>query len=145
MLYNNWLNFLIKDSKKPFVIVLETNLDENLLNEFEIKWINHYNKIGCKLTNATDGGDGGKMSYEAINKMKKTKSLNKQEGFWLNKNFSEEHCKNISEGKKGYVASLETREKLSKSLKNKNTWSKGKKLSEETINTLLSSIVPHLL
>jgi len=33
---NNWLNFLIKDSKKPFVIVLETNLNENLLNEFEI-------------------------------------------------------------------------------------------------------------
>jgi hypothetical protein len=112
---NNWLNVLLNENKKPFVIILESDLNEELLNKSEIKWISNYKKIGCKLTNGTDGGDGGKMGHEAIDKMKKTKALNKQEGFWLNKNLSEEHCKNISEGKKGYVASIETREKLSKS------------------------------
>jgi hypothetical protein len=136
---NNWLKLLINENKKPFVVVLEKELSENLLNEFEIKWIKHYNKIGCKLTNATDGGDGGKLNQEAIDKMKKTKTLNKQQGFWLNKNLSKEHCKNISEGKKGYVVSSDTKEKLSKALKNKNTWSKGKKLSKETINKMVIS------
>ena len=129
---NNWINLLIKEGKRPLVTVLELDLDEEQLNEFEIKWISNYKKIGCKLTNGTDGGDGGKISQEALEKMKQTKALNKQEGFWLNKIFSEEHCRNISEGKKGYTASEETRKKLSKSLKGKNTWVKGRKVSEET-------------
>jgi len=136
---NNWLNFLIKDDKKPFIIVLEKNLDESVLNDFEMKWIKYYKKIGCNLTNGTNGGDGGKMNTEVIEKMKKTKSINKQKGFWLNKNFSEEHCKNISEGKKGYITSDETKLKLSKSHIGINTWSKGVKLSDETKSKMSDS------
>lgn len=136
---NNWLKHLVKENKKPFVVVLESNLDEKSLNENEIKWIKFCKKIGCELTNSTNGGDGGKMSEESIIKMKKTKAANKQTGFWLNKNFSEEHRKNLSASKKGYVASDETRKKLSDSLKNKNTWSKGKKLSKETVTKMSKS------
>lgn len=72
------------------------------------------------------------MSPESIAKgvlTRKEKGLNSQ--WWKNKKFSTEHCKNISEGKIGYKASKETRDKLSKATKGLNTWSKGRKVSEE--------------
>lgn len=129
---NNWINELINLGEKPLIVVLESCSIEQDLNDIEIKWINHYKKIGCRLTNGTEGGDGGKMSAESIQKMKQTKLENKQIPHWLGKKFSKEHSKNISEGKKGYITSEETKVKLSESHKGINTWSKGIKLSEET-------------
>lgn len=136
---NNWLKKLINDNQKPIVVILKKCDNEIELNETEIELIKEYKKLGCKITNSTDGGDGGKLNSDIIDKMKETKRLNKQESFWLNKKLSKQHCKNISDGKKGYVASEQTRKKLSESLKNKNTWSKGKKLSKETIDKMVEA------
>jgi hypothetical protein len=52
-------------------------------------------------------------------------------GIFKRKPTTEEHRKNLSESHRGYVWSKEQRKKLSLALKGKNTWSKGKKLSEE--------------
>jgi len=136
---NNWINKLLNDGEKPLVVVLEIINQTIELNDAEIKWIKHYKDLGCDLTNGTEGGDGGKMSPESIEKMKLTKNLNKQEGFWLNKKFSDEHKKNISESKKGKEISEETKLKLSESHKGLNTWTKGKVLSEVTKNKMSES------
>jgi hypothetical protein len=128
---NNWLNKLIKNNERPIVVVLENCSSEENLNDAEIKWISHYLDIGCSLTNATIGGDGGKMLPESITKMKMTKKENPQTPYWLNKVFSETHRNNISCGKKGYTPTIETRNKLSESHKGLNIWSKGKQLSLE--------------
>ncbi len=137
---NNWLNKLLNKGKYVKVSIVEQLDDENLLNEAEKKWIKHYKDLGCDLTNGTEGGDGGKMSPESIEKMKSKKTGVK---------LSEEHKQKISEGNKGrvvteetrtklsearktYVVSEETRRKLSESHKGQTAWNKGKSPSEES-------------
>ena len=130
---NNWINNLLKLGSKPKIEIIEELKDTFSLNEAEIKWIKYYKDLGCDLTNGTIGGDGGKMSPESIEKGKKTKIINNTNiGWWKGKKFSEEHRKNLSEGKKGYIATDKTKAKLSIIHKGLNNWSKGKKLSEET-------------
>jgi hypothetical protein len=136
---NNWLKKLLINDEKPLVVILKECINEEELNNSEIELIKEYKTIGCRLTNSTNGGDGGKISDESLQKMKLTKALNPQESYWLNKKFTEEHSKNISNAKKGYKASEKTKKKLSESLKGKNTWSKGKKLTSETINKMIEA------
>jgi hypothetical protein len=131
---------LLNKGKYVKVSIVEQLDDENLLNEAEKKWIKHYKDLGCDLTNGTEGGDGGKMSPESIEKMKSKKTGVK---------LSEEHKQKISEGNKGrvvteetrtklsearktYVVSEETRRKLSESHKGQTAWNKGKSPSEES-------------
>jgi len=137
---NNWLNKLLNEGKYVKVSIVEQLEDENLLNEAEKKWIKHYKDLGCDLTNGTEGGDGGKMSPESIEKMKSKK---------IGVKLSKEHKQKISEGNKGrvvteetrtklsearktYVVSEETRRKLSESHKGQTAWNKGKSPNEES-------------
>jgi hypothetical protein len=137
---NNWLNKLLNEGKYVKVNVVEQLDDEKLLNEAEKKWIKHYKDLGCDLTNGTEGGDGGKMSPESIEKMKSKK---------IGVKLSEEHKQKISEGNKGrlvteetrnklsearktYVVSDETRKKQSESHKGQTSWNKGKSPSDES-------------
>ncbi len=129
---NNWIKSLLKSGEKFIVVVIDSALTNDELNKKEVKWISYYKTIGCRLTNATNGGDGGKLSQESISKMKETKKKNPQKPYWIGKKFEKEHCENLSKSKKGYVTNDETKEKLSKSHKGLNTWSKDRKLSEET-------------
>jgi group I intron endonuclease len=129
---NNWVKSLLKSGEIFVSIVIDSALTDDELNEKEIKWISHYKTIGCRLTNATTGGDGGKLSPESILKMKETRKKNPPKPHWLGKKFEKEHCENLSKSKKGYVTSKETKEKLSQSHKGLNTWSKNRKASEET-------------
>lgn len=137
---NNWVNKLLNDGKYFIVLVVEECGTDELLNEAEIKWIKYYKDLGCDLTNGTNGGDGGKMSPESIEKMRQSK---------LGKKLSEEHKLKISEGNKGrvfseetkeklrearknYIVSDETKRKMSESRKGKTSWNKGKTPSLET-------------
>ncbi len=130
---NNWINNLLNLGLTPKVEIVDEIKNILILNEAEIKWIKYYKDLGCDLTNGTDGGDGGKPSLESIEKAKKTKLINNTNiGWWKGKKFSVTHCDNISKGKKGYIATNETKTKLSVANKGLNTWSKGRKFSEET-------------
>jgi len=107
---NTWIKSLLKKDLRVKVIILEEVINEDLLNEAEIKWIKYYREIGSDLTNGTDGGDGGKMSTESIAKMAEKKR---------GKKHSEEHKRNISKGNLNRVVSDETRDKIGFKHKNK--------------------------
>lgn len=66
---NIWINSLLKKEQRPNVLILEECKSVEELNHAEIKWISYYKSIGLDLVNGTEGGDGGKMSRESINKM----------------------------------------------------------------------------
>jgi group I intron endonuclease len=113
---NMWILSLLKNNFRAKVLVLEECNNLEQLNNAEIKWIKFYKEIGSDLTNGTNGGTGGKMSLESIEKMRNSKR---------GKKLSEEHKKQISEGNKGRQFSEETKRKIGNS-------NKGKIISEET-------------
>lgn len=60
-----WIISVIKSGLKPNVVILEEFKNSDKLNEREIFWIKYYKNNGARLTNTTEGGDGGntKKSY----------------------------------------------------------------------------------
>ncbi len=100
---------LLTEIKIQLIEVCETQR----LGEREAYWINEYKNKGYRLTNMTIGGDVGSLGCK----------------------HTEEALKKISEAskrRKGYKASKETREKISKSLIGKRGRNTGNKHSEET-------------
>ena len=55
---NNWIKEMLSNNLKPEMRLIEVYNDEKTWQEAEIHFIAFYKKIGCDLTNATDGGDG---------------------------------------------------------------------------------------
>ena len=54
---SNWIRSILADGQRPTLTVVETGIGEGW-EAVERKWIAHYRAEGCKLTNATDGGNG---------------------------------------------------------------------------------------
>lgn len=54
---NYWINKLLKNNQEPRLEVVE-ECELNVWEEREIYWIKYHKELGCKLTNATSGGDG---------------------------------------------------------------------------------------
>ncbi len=149
----NWINKLKSQNKRPVLKILK-EVEEQLWEEAEKKWIAHYRKIcGNKLTNSTDGGEGVKnltpesrrkmseskkghtVSKDQIRKFKETcRNRSKKEKEKIRKKLSEshkgqkinpEHLKRLIEINKNRIVSSETKRKMSKA-------QKGKKASLET-------------
>lgn len=115
---NAWIKSLINDNKRPIIEALYENLSREDALDLEIKTIAAYRRLGIRLTNLTDGGDGGmgyKFSPEKIEEMVK-KRIGKKRG-----PCSEERRKNISAALKGRKMSEEQKVKL-----------RGRKPSDET-------------
>jgi hypothetical protein len=64
-----WIRSLQRDNTKPGLMILEEVMVSEWI-EAEKRWIAHYRSIGAKLTNITEGGQGG-----ATNKGKKSKPI----------------------------------------------------------------------
>lgn len=111
---NSWFKKLRKlDLLTEIKIQLIEECETQILGEREAYWINEYKNKGYRLTNMTIGGDVGSLGCK----------------------HTEEALKKISEAskrRKGYKASKETREKISKSLIGKRGRNTGNKHSEET-------------
>lgn len=61
---NSWLKGLLSEGLRPVLQILET-VDDVDANEAERNWIAAYRWLGARLTNGTDGGDGGAITDPA--------------------------------------------------------------------------------
>jgi len=116
---DRWLCKLHDNKLKPEIIILDI-VDESEWVFWEQHYISYFKCLGCRLTNATLGGDqppstkGRKHSEES--KLKMSKSKIGKSIPWLNN---------------GNPRTKKHRDNLSKSLKGRISPNKGKKFSEE--------------
>lgn len=82
----NWIRSMLKRGLIPSITLLAETTGDGCKEE--IAWIKYFRDGGVHLTNATTGGEGGKLSLRVRRK--------------------------ISEGNKGRIFSLETRQKISR-------------------------------
>lgn len=100
---NNWINSLKEQNLKPEFIIIDM-VPENEWIFWEQHYISLFKSWGFKLTNMTEGGEGGNFGLE-INKKISEKLKNRI--------FSDETLELMSKAKLGSKASEETKEKLS--------------------------------
>jgi len=134
-----WIKNVLSDSLIPEIEVLQECTFEDELSEAEIFWIAYFKAIGCRLTNATLGGEGtrgfvspmkGKKHSEETKKKISIANLGKIS--W-NKNRSTKlsHAEAYSKSgakqrlRKG-TFSEETKRKIGEASSKKIPWNKGK-------------------
>lgn len=101
----NWIKQLKSQGKAPVLKIIE-EIDKNLWEQSEKKWVDYYRSIvGDKLTNITDGGIGPNMTEETRKKI--SRSLKGRIP-------SEATLKGSVAYRKGKPLSLEIREKISR-------------------------------
>lgn len=131
-----WMGNLLSCNLEPSLQILEEVPIENW-QQFEIAYINKYRDLGFRLTNITNGGDGGYGFFlTEEQELKRQEAVKKAN---TGKKATEEKRLKMSLSHKGQRPSEETRKKLSESQKGKNTWSKGRKMSQETIEKISAS------
>lgn len=59
---NSWLRSLLEKGLKPDLLIVDSDIPAEDLNEAEKFWIAVYRGWGVPLTNGTDGGDGGAVT-----------------------------------------------------------------------------------
>jgi hypothetical protein len=106
-----WIKGLLNEGLAPQLNILESDISTDRIDEREIWWIAEGARLGWRLTNMTEGGDGGAYKYpesaakiSAANKGKRKPPR------------SEEHRRNQSLSHMGKTLSPESRAKLSASL-----------------------------
>lgn len=99
-----WIRKLLSAGLCPVIVELETCLSASELNEAERRYIALYRLAGAKLTNMTDGGDGG-GSHTAESKEKIRQAL-------TGKPKTAQHRLKVIEAITGRKATDATREKL---------------------------------
>lgn len=55
---NSWIESLAKQGLRPIIEVIEENIPVSLIDEKEVYYIAYYKRIGSKLNNHTEGGQG---------------------------------------------------------------------------------------
>lgn len=107
----NWINKLVKEGRKPSIVLLETIIGyQNACNR-EIELIADYKEKGFDLINATIGGEGI-IGYK----------------------ITEEHRRKLSESHKGYIMTEEAKEKL-------RVFNTGKTMSESAKEKMRAKVV----
>lgn len=92
---NRWINKLLNLNVKPQIELVDETSDPDLIREMEIKYIALYAAKGCKLTNATKGGDGQlgrKVSDAQKAKFEKSVDVYDKQGNFLITVKSQKEC-----------------------------------------------------
>lgn len=112
--------------------IIENDLTEEQAFEKEKYYINYYKELGCKLTNMTSGGDGSSDWYTYLSEEEKQRHKEISKSF-LGKTHTNETKEKIRKAHIGMSSITEAgRKKLSDIAKNRESYWKGKHLSEET-------------
>jgi hypothetical protein len=61
---------LLKNNRRPIIILIEEHIPEELINDKEIEIIKNHRNLGYKLTNTDDGGKCCKPKPETIEKIR---------------------------------------------------------------------------
>ena len=91
-----WIAELLNLNMLPNIIQIEEHLNEHNVQEAEIMYISIFKKMGCHLTNGTDGGDGIPCMSDDI----KRKISNSRKGKCIgdkNPFFGKKHSKEIQD------------------------------------------------
>lgn len=96
---------------------LPEDVSQKTLDDYEIFFINQHKEAGAALLNMKGGGTGGRMSEEAIKKIKIKRALQKPPT--LGYKHSVETKMKIGMGNKGKVVSAEVVERMSQARKGK--------------------------
>jgi group I intron endonuclease len=121
-LYNSLKKYGWENHKFEVIHELDENTTQEILNQYEIFYINQYKELGFELMNLKKGGNGGKWSDEMKAKFK----AKRNDPSW--KSF-------ISSIHKNKINSQKTKDKMSKSRI-------GKKHSSETMIKILNRPKP---
>lgn len=142
----NWIRNLLADGVTPLATVIDSGVGGSW-GDTETKWIRYYRDHDCRLTNATDGGEGAvghTVSEEARARIRAAR---------LGKPLSEEHKAKVAKGNtgkkmspeaiaktaafwRGRTHTQETKEKISTSMVGK----PGHKPSSDTIAKRVAAI-----
>lgn len=115
----NWIRELLAAGLAYDIVVLEQVVDSALLDAAERRWIAHGRAQLWPLTNLTEGGDGPtEPRPEAVKEKireacRKPEAIAKMRAANVGRSWTEEHRKNASTAKKGYVHTPEARAKMS--------------------------------
>lgn len=102
------------------VRLIADNIEEDLSFLVEMERIDQLNRMGFKLTNKTDGGEGPSgFRHTEETKRKITESQLGQKHWAFGKSLSLQHRINIGKSSKGRITSEETKAKLSEAGKNR--------------------------
>jgi hypothetical protein len=114
---DRWINFLLKQNRKPLFVILEKFQDKNW-QKYERKWIKFCKTQGYDLTNHTDGGDGlhnpDRETRKRMSESRKNLFENVEYKEWYRKNVlnDPERCRKISNKLNGRKKTKEHIEKL---------------------------------
>lgn len=129
----HWIRSVLSLGRRPAIVILEELEQPEGLNEAECFYISYLNWLGCRLTNATIGGDGApghRASAETRAKMSAVRKGRTQ---------SPEHLAARSAALKGHAVSDETRQKIANAHKG-NKYCVGRKLSVESRAKMSESV-----
>jgi len=112
-LYNSFLKYGIENHKFEIIHELPNDIEQCILDTYEILYIAQYRECGVELLNLKEGGcQGGKCSDETKQKLKesgkKRKDLEILKKRMKNRIISEETLKKMSDSQKGRIISLDS-------------------------------------
>jgi hypothetical protein len=119
----HWVKSVVDAGFKPIILILEEFECETGLNEAEQFYIAYFRFLGCKLTNATDGGEGARG--HRASEVTRAKMSERRRG----RKFTDSHKTAISTALQGHPVSDAVREKLSE-VHTGNKYCVGRELSE---------------
>jgi group I intron endonuclease len=144
LLYQSFLKYGVENHSFEILQEFPPDIEQCILNNFEIFYISQYKCAKIQLLNLTQGGRGGMQGEAALKVMKLKRGQyvytdehkNNIRKALMGFKRSEEHCKNLSEANKGKTISEEQKVKVSQKLKGRPSPMKGRKVSEETKNKI---------
>lgn len=142
-LYNSFCKYGTINHTSEIVQELPFDITQEILDNYEIFYINQYKETGYKLLNIKEGGWGGKHSEESKRKMSishtgkklSTDHIEKISLANTGKKRTQAYKDLMSEKRTGFIQSEETKKKISEIkkeyFKNNDVYNKGKLLDQE--------------